>query len=164
MTMQIILMLTYFNHSSKINNNQYSFVFLFYLIIPEFPPPLHTLADPSMSATLVNRDEKEMERGNKGLMSLAEGGWRLRQMAWSLRHSGVARLVLKSFSLTFQQILPGGWGVCHTTPMIGTAVRPLHPAATTPTSPKKNPPLSLSPTEPPDQLSCFCSHMYTFTH
>lgn len=60
-------------------------------------------------------------------MSLAEGGWRLRQMAWSLRHSGVARLVLKSSSLTFQQILPGGWGVCHTTPRIHTAVYPLHP-------------------------------------
>lgn len=70
-------------------------------------------------------------------MILAEGGWRLRQMAWSLRHSGVARLVLKSSSLTFQQILPGGWGVCRTTPRIHTAVHPLHPAATTLPS-KKN--------------------------
>lgn len=70
-------------------------------------------------------------RGNKGLMSLAEGGWRLRQMAWSLRHSGVVRLVLKSSSLTFQQILPGGWGVCHTTPRIHTAAHPLHPTAIT---------------------------------
>lgn len=55
-------------------------------------------------------------------MSLAKRGWRLRQMAWSLQHSGVARLVLKSSSLTFQQILPGGWGVCHTTPRIHTAL------------------------------------------
>lgn len=54
-------------------------------------------------------------------MSLAKRRWRLRQMAWSLQHSGVARLVLKSSSLTFQQILPGGWGVCHTTPSIHTA-------------------------------------------
>lgn len=66
-------------------------------------------------------------RGNKGLTSLAGRGWRLRQMAWSLQHSGVARLVLKSSSLTFQQILPGGWGVCHTTPRIHTGS--LHPSA-----------------------------------
>lgn len=65
--------------------------------------------------------EGDRGRGNKGLMSLAKRGWRLRQMAWSLQHSGVARLVLKSSSLTFQQILPGGWGVCHTTPRIHTA-------------------------------------------
>lgn len=48
--------------------------------------------------------EGDRGRGNKGLMSLAKRGWRLRQMAWSLQHSGVARLVLKSCSLTFQQI------------------------------------------------------------
>lgn len=66
--------------------------------------------------------EGDRGRGNKGLMSLAKRGWRLRQMAWSLQHSGVARLVLKSSSLTFQQILPGGWGVCHTTPRIHTAL------------------------------------------
>lgn len=48
-------------------------------------------------------------------------------MAWSLQHSGVACLVLKSSSLTFQQILPGGWGVCHTTPSIHTALFTLLP-------------------------------------
>lgn len=66
--------------------------------------------------------EGDRGRGNKGLMSLATRGWRLRQMAWSLQHSGVACMVLKSSSLTFQQILPGGWGVCHTTPRIRTAL------------------------------------------
>lgn len=68
--------------------------------------------------------EGDRGRGNKGLMSLARRGWRLRQMAWSLQHSGVDCMVLKSSSLTFQQILPGGWGVCHTTPRIHTAPPP----------------------------------------
>lgn len=82
--------------------------------------------------------EGDRGRGNKGLRSLAKRGWRLRQMAWSLQHSGVARLVLKSSSLTFQQILPGGWGVCHTTPRI-------HTALFTPISPPFS---SVSPTDP----------------
>lgn len=78
--------------------------------------------------------EGERGRGNKGLRSLATTGWRLRQMAWSLQHSGVARLVLKSSSLTFQQILPGGWGVCHTTPRIHAApFLPLPPPINAPT-------------------------------
>lgn len=82
--------------------------------------------------------EGDRGRGNKGLMSLAKRGWRLRQMAWSLQHSGVARLVLKSSSLTFQQILPGGWGVCHTTPRIHTARFTLP----SPPSPLSSPPSS----------------------
>lgn len=81
--------------------------------------------------------EGDRGRGNKGLMSLAKRGWRLRQMAWSLQHSGVARLVLKSSSLTFQQILPGGWGVCHTTPRIHTALF-TPPFPPSPLSPRPN--------------------------
>lgn len=105
--------------------------------------PSNTLADLRMPATLVNRDEKEDRgRGNKGLMSLAKRGWRLRQMAWSLQHSGMARLVLKSSSLTFQQILPGGWGVCHTTLRIHAALYPLPP------TPKKYLPLLPQPNWP----------------
>lgn len=117
--------------------------------------------------------EGDRGRGNKGLMSLAKRGWRLRQMAWSLQHSGVARLVLKSSSLTFQQILPGGCGVCHTTPRIHTALlTPPHPP--TPTSnplPKKKILLPLlcrpGPTEhltTPFHIPAFLSsHMYAFT-
>lgn len=101
--------------------------------------------------------EGDRGRGNKGLMSLAKRGWRLRQMAWSLQHSGVARLVLKSCSLTFQQILPGGWGVCHTTPRIHTAL--FNP----PTQKKKKSPAS-SLTIVYRIPAILCSHMYTFTH
>lgn len=96
--------------------------------------------------------EGDAGRGNKGLMSLAARGWRLRQMAWSLQHSGVARLVLKSSSLTFQQIQPGGWGVCHTTPRIHAALFHLPPS----------PPLpSLSPV--PDH-SVPCSLTFTYVY
>lgn len=102
---------------------------------PASPPPPYISRFQYVCYSCEQGWEGDGGRGNKGLMSLAEGRWRLRQMAWSLRHSGVARLVLKSSSLTFQQILPGGWGVCHTTPRIHAAVHPLHPA-TTPT-PKK---------------------------
>lgn len=92
--------------------------------------------------------EGDRGRGNKGLMSLAKRGWRLRQMAWSLQHSGVARLVLKSSSLTFQQILPGGSGVCHTTPRIHKALFTPHPAL--PPNPSPASPLSPWPNRASD--------------
>lgn len=107
-------------------------------------------------------------RGNKGLMSLAKRGWRLRQMAWSLQHSGVARLVLKSSSLTFQQILPGGWGVCHTTPRIHTAL--FNPPPKKKIKNKKNLLLLLCRPGPTELLTTLyrvpailSSHMYIFT-
>ena len=95
-------------------------------------------------------------------MSLAKRRWRLRQMAWSLQHSGVARLVLKSSSLTFQQILPGGWGVCHTTPRI-------HMAPFTPPTPLLLPSYPPIPSTPPQHgplttlyriPAILSSHMY----
>ena len=102
-----------------INQSQILWICLLSPAIP--PPPQYISRSQYVRYSCEQGWEGDRGRGNKGLTSLAKRGWRLRQMAWSLQHSGVARLVLKSSSLTFQQILPGGWGVCHTTPRIHTA-------------------------------------------